>query len=157
MLGVAAVGGRRWCGVRARMAASCGGGGQGRRTLSGPRAHGASNGFDPRAAQQNPLTPPPFLVEKWDGWDAQKQAGSPMKVLSNSDCEPLFLKELLAMADDEMKSLSSLSYPGRPRSLSLSPSRSLPPSQPPSPPSPSPFPFLPQSITHTHTNTRFNT
>eukprot|EP00802_Teleaulax_amphioxeia_P013269 Tamp_13318.p1 GENE.Tamp_13318~~Tamp_13318.p1 ORF type:complete len:456 (+),score=76.26 Tamp_13318:49-1368(+) len=85
------------------MAASCGGGGQGRRTLSGPRAHGASNGFDPRAAQQNPLTPPPFLVEKWDGWDAQKQAGSPMKVLSNSDCEPLFLKELLAMADDEMK------------------------------------------------------
>jgi len=69
------------------------------RGLSG--GHGASGVSQVPA--RNPLVPPPFLVERWDGWNAQKRPGSEMKVLSNSDCEPLFLRELLAMADDEMR------------------------------------------------------
>ena len=42
-------------------------------------------------------TPPPFLVEQWEGWEAGKL------VLSNSDCEPIKQSSLLSMADDECK------------------------------------------------------
>lgn len=42
-------------------------------------------------------SPPPFLVEQWEGWEAGKL------VLSNSDCEPIKQSTLLAMADAECK------------------------------------------------------
>jgi len=43
------------------------------------------------------LVPPPFLVEQWEGWENGKY------VLSNSDCEPIQMSDLLTLADDEVR------------------------------------------------------
>mmetsp|Transcript_18185 Transcript_18185/g.37848 ORF Transcript_18185/g.37848 Transcript_18185/m.37848 type:complete len:397 (+) Transcript_18185:162-1352(+) len=43
------------------------------------------------------VLPPPFLVEQWEGWESGKY------VLSNSDCEPIQMTDLLEMADEECK------------------------------------------------------
>ena len=40
---------------------------------------------------------PPFLVERWEGWNASGLQGS----LSSSECEPLTMRNLLSLSDEE--------------------------------------------------------
>ena len=63
----------------------------------------AAEGYTARFSTK-PL--PPFLVERWEGWNAAGLMGS----LSSSECEPLTMESLLSIADEDNKARwSSLS------------------------------------------------